>query len=215
MMASKVVRLKSGYDMPLSGLGLWKVPNEVCADLVYGAIKVGYRLFDTAPDYGNEYEAGDGINRAIDEGLVKREDLFVVSKLWNTFHKPDYVKPALERSLYDMRLDYVDMYMTHYPVALRYKDGNKIHYPTGWLHDFNGAINMEPDDTVTYEQTWGAMEDLVDEGLVGSLGSCNIGMLKVADILKFSTKPLSAIQVEMHPFLTQENLLKFCNRSGV
>ena len=71
--------------MPLVGFGLWKVNNDTCADTVYNAIKVGYRLFDGACDYGNEVEAGQGVKRALDEGIVKREELFIVSKLWNSF----------------------------------------------------------------------------------------------------------------------------------
>ena len=81
--------------MPTVGLGLWKIPNEKTADVTYSAIEAGYRLLDSACDYGNEKESGEGIRRAIDTGLVKREELFVVSKLWNTFRKPENVKIGL------------------------------------------------------------------------------------------------------------------------
>ena len=88
-MTAKVptVTLASGQQMPQVGFGLWKVPAEICADTVYNAVKAGYRLFDGAWDYGNEREAGAGIKRAIEEGIVKREDLFITTKLWNTYHQ--------------------------------------------------------------------------------------------------------------------------------
>jgi D-xylose reductase len=106
--------------MPLVGMGLWKVPNAVCADAVYEAIKAGYRLLDGASDYGNEVEAGQGVARAIREGIVKREELFIVSKLWNTYHAEEHVDPACRRSLQDWGLDYFDLYLIHFPIALKY-----------------------------------------------------------------------------------------------
>ena len=106
--------------MPLVGMGLWKVPTSVCADSVYAAIKSGYRLFDGASDYGNEVECGRGIARAIQDGLVRREDLFITSKLWNTFHAAEHVAPACERSLSDWGLAYFDLYLVHFPIALKY-----------------------------------------------------------------------------------------------
>jgi len=101
-------------------MGLWKVPNPVCADSVYSAIKSGYRLFDGASDYGNEVECGQGIARAIKEGLVKREELFITSKLWNSFHAEEHVLPACQRSLSDWGLQSFDLYLVHFPIALKY-----------------------------------------------------------------------------------------------
>lgn len=90
--------------MPVVGFGCWKIGKDVCADSVYNAIKAGYRTLDEACDYGNEKEAGEGIKRAIDEGIVKREDLFVTSKLWNTYHRKEHVKAACVKSLEDLGL---------------------------------------------------------------------------------------------------------------
>ena len=92
--ACSKLELRGGALMPQVGLGLWKLAKEVCADQVYNAIKCGYRLLDGACDYGNEKEVGAGIKKALDEGICKREDLFVVSKLWNTFHRPEHVEAA-------------------------------------------------------------------------------------------------------------------------
>lgn len=142
--------LNTGDKMPQAGLGLWKIPKDVCAQAVYDAIKSGYRLLDSASDYGNEEQTGEGITRAINDGLVKREDLFIVSKLWNTFHQPEHVKPALQRSLKDLQVDYLDLYLIHFPISLKYVDP-AVRYPPEWIHDPQGENpRMEPDHTVTY-----------------------------------------------------------------
>ena len=98
--------------MPTVGFGLWKVNNDTCADQVYNAIKTGYRCFDGACDYGNEVEAGQSVARAIKEGLVKREDLFIVSKLWNTFHDGDKVEPIARKQLEDLGIEYFDLFLS-------------------------------------------------------------------------------------------------------
>jgi D-xylose reductase len=129
-MPNITLTLNNGKKMPLVGHGLWKIPNEKTADHVYNAIKAGYRLFDGAcgashlrfqesfahstSDYGNEIEAGQGVARAIKDGLVKREELFIVSKLWNTFHERERVEEACLKSLADWGLDYLDLYIMHF-----------------------------------------------------------------------------------------------------
>lgn len=99
--------------------------------VVYEAIKAGYRTIDCAACYGNEVEVGRGINRALSENIVKREDLWVTSKLWNTFHRKEYVKPAIERTLKDLGLDYLDLYLVHWPIPLKYVDPS-VAYPTNF-----------------------------------------------------------------------------------
>ena len=108
----KDLALFTGSTMPAVGFGCWKVPKEKTAECVYTAIKQGYRLLDEACDYGNEKECGEGIKKAIDDGLIKREELFVTSKLWNTFHKKEHVKPAFQRTLSDLGLEYLDLYQS-------------------------------------------------------------------------------------------------------
>lgn len=120
MTATTTVKLQSGDAMPLTGLGLWKVPTDVAADQVYNAIKVGYRLLDGAADYANEKECGAGVARALAEGIVDRKDLFIVSKLWNTNHAATHVEPACRKSLADWGLEYFDLYLIHMPIPLAY-----------------------------------------------------------------------------------------------
>jgi len=109
--------LNTGDKLPSLGLGLWKMPADSCTDIVYNAIKNGYRLLDSACDYGNEDKTGAGIKKALDEGVCSREDLFVVSKLWNTFHRPEHVKLACQKSMADLGVDYLDLYLIHFPIA--------------------------------------------------------------------------------------------------
>ena len=114
--------LSSGSKMPLIGLGLWKAEQGSVADVVEQAIQIGYRHFDSASDYGNEAQTGEGLKRAISSGIVKREELFVTSKLWCTDHAKEHVQPALERILKDLQLDYLDLFLIHFPISLEYVD---------------------------------------------------------------------------------------------
>ena len=108
--------------MPAVGLGLWKIDPANVAQAVYAAIEAGYRHLDSAADYGNEAQVGDGIARAIADGLCSREELWVTSKLWNTYHRPEHVPTACQRSLDDLGLEYFDLYLVHFPIALKYVD---------------------------------------------------------------------------------------------
>lgn len=103
----------SGDKMPLIGFGCWKVDPIDAPETIYNAIKVGYRLIDSASNYKNEEAIGKGIAMAIKEGIVKREDLFITTKLWSTYHKKENVRPALEKQLEHLGLDYVDMFLVH------------------------------------------------------------------------------------------------------
>jgi diketogulonate reductase-like aldo/keto reductase len=145
--------------MPLIGLGTWKVEKELCADVVYNAIKVGYRCIDEAMVYGNEKEAGAGIKKAIDEGIVKREDLFVTSKLWNTYHKKEHVEPAIKKTLEDLGLDYVDLYLIHFPVSLKFVPFEDMPNGREWEFDPANGVRMT-EEPCPLSETWAAMEEL-------------------------------------------------------
>lgn len=135
--------------MPCVGYGCWKVPKDVLPECAYQAIKAGYRLFDEACDYGNEKECGQGIKRAIDEGLVKREDLWITSKLWNTYHRKEHVKAACKKSLEDLGLEYLDLYLIHFPIPLKFVPF-ETRYPPEWSHDPNGENPKMEEDNVSY-----------------------------------------------------------------
>ena len=206
--------LNTGSAMPLVGLGLWKIGREVVADAVVEAIRAGYRHLDSACDYGNEKEVGIGIRRAIDEGLCTREELWITSKLWNTFHAKEHVRPALERSLEDLGLDYLDLYLVHFPIALAHVPF-ETRYPPEWVHDPDAEVPTMRESNVPLEETWHAMEALVARELVHAVGVCNYNVALLRDLLNYARIPPAVLQVECHPYLTQERLLRFCREQDV
>ncbi|KAF2187233.1 Aldo/keto reductase [Zopfia rhizophila CBS 207.26] len=206
-----VINLNDGNKMPQVGFGLWKVANETCADVVYSAIKDGYRLFDGACDYGNEVEAGQGVARAIKEGIVKREDLFIVSKLWNSFHDPEQVEPIAKKQLADWGVDYFDIYYVHFPVSLRYV-APEVRYPPGWYVDGDSKVEH---GTASLESTWKAMEELKKKGLAKSIGVSNYTGALLLDLFTYATIKPAVLQIEHHPYLVQQNLLDLAKQHGI
>jgi D-xylose reductase len=200
--------------LPAVGLGLWKVERSTTAGIVEHAIRLGYRHLDSASDYGNEAEAGEGIARALAGGVCRRDDLWVTSKLWNTYHEPQHVRPALERSLRDLQLDYLDLYLVHFPIALEFVPF-ETRYPPGWFFDPDVAEPAMRDAKVPLADTWAGLEQLVDAGLVRRIGVSNYGVALLRDLLAGARIPPAVLQVEMHPLLAQEKLLRFCRENGV
>lgn len=121
--------MPNGIKLPKVGYGCWKVENAKCADMVYTAIKAGYRLIDEASCYENEIEAGQGIKKAIDEGICTRAELFVTSKLWCNYHKKEHVKLALQKTLKDLGLEYLDLFLIHFPISVKYIPIEERYHP--------------------------------------------------------------------------------------
>ena len=204
--------LNSGDPMPSIGLGCWKIPKNQCSDVVYQAIKTGYRCIDEASDYGNEVECGAGIKQALSEGLVKREDLWITSKLWNTYHRKEHVKAACLRSLKDLGLEYLDLYLIHFPISQKYVPF-ETRYPPEWLYD--DVCKKIIEDPVPIRETWEAMEELVQQGLVRNIGVCNFGVSLLRDVLSYAKIKPAVLQVELHPYNTQDKLVRFCREKGI
>lgn len=192
----KKLDLNNGTKMPMMGFGCWKVPNNKCCESIYNAIKAGYRTIDEACDYGNEKEAGEGIKKAIDEGICKREDLFITSKLWNTYHRKEHVKMACKKSMEDLGVEYLDLYLIHFPISLKFVPFDVL-YPPEWI-DLSEMKMVE--DPVPYRETWEAMEELVAEGLVKTIGVCNIGTTMLRDVLTYAKVKPAVLQIEVHPY---------------
>ena len=178
-------------EMPMVGLGTWKIEKPAAADIVQKAVEVGYRHFDCACDYGNESQVGDGLQRAMESGTANREDLWITSKLWNTYLAPEHVLPALKRTLSDLKLDYLDLYLVHFPIATKFVPFED-RYPPEWFFDPSAAEpKMEPAD-VSIRETWEAMEELHRSGLVKNIGVCNFGCSLIRDLLSYaSIRPAS------------------------
>jgi D-xylose reductase len=181
------------------------------APLVSLQLKVPLRAqSDVNLDYGNEKEVGQGIARAIKDGLVKREDLFVVSKLWNTFHDGDKVEPIARKQLEDLGIEYFDLFLIHFPVALKYVDPAE-RYPPGWANA-DGKIEYSK---ATIQETWQAMESLVDKKLARSIGISNFSAQLIMDLLRHARIRPAALQIEHHPYLQQKELVKFVQGEGI
>lgn len=197
--------------MPLVGFGCWKVDNATAADQIYEAIKAGYRLFDGAEDYGNEKEVGEGIRRAIADKLVTREELFVVSKLWNLYHSPANVSTALKRTLDDLGLEYVDLFYIHFPIAFKFVPLEEK-YPPGFYCGDGDKFHYE---NVPLLDTWRALEAMVDEGLVRLIGISNFTGPLVQDLLRGARIRPAALQIEHHPYLVQQRLVEYVQSEGI
>ena len=201
-------------SMPVVGLGLWKIDPANVAQAVYDAIKAGYRHLDSAADYGNEAEVGEGIKRAIDDGLCTREALWVTSKLWNTFHREEHVAAACRKSLDDLGLDYFDLYLVHFPIALKYVDFAD-RYPPEWLFDPSAEAPTMQRDLVPLSETWSAMERLVDDVLARHIGVCNYNTGLLHDLMSYARIKPAMLQIESHPYLTQEALIRTAQEYGM
>lgn len=206
------IRLNSGYDMPVIGLGTYESTSGDAERAVKDAIDAGYRHIDTAFLYGNEVEVGNAIREKIDEGVIKREDIFVTTKLWSTFHDPEYVEKAFQRSFDNLNLEYIDLYLIHNPIAYRRVVKN-IRLPNDDVNAFHFFPVDKDGKTQTvdidYLDTWRAMEKLVESGRVRSIGISNFNSEQTERVLSNAKILPVTNQVECHPNLNQRKLIEF------
>lgn len=200
-MAAPLITLKNGTQIPHLGLGTWLSKPEEITEIVKYSIDIGYRLIDCAWVYGNEKEIGEGIQEKITDGTVKREDLCITTKLWNTFHEQENVVNACKESLKNLGLDYVDVYLVHWPCAQKNTGIFDSKLP------FDGAVNMEYD----YLLTWKGMEECYELGLAKNIGVANFNSNQVQRIMSYANIKPVIIQIEVNPLLLQKNLVKVCH----
>ncbi len=200
----KTLKFSNGDQMPILGLGTWKsAPGEVYA-AVREAIRIGYRHIDCALVYGNEPEIGHALRDAIDEGQVTRKELWITSKLWNNSHGRDNIPAAIGKSLQDLGLAYLDLYLIHWPIPLR--PGSV--FPTT-------AADFLPPAEAPIQSTWEGMEAAVNTGLTRHIGVSNFTVKKLRDIIGHCKIKPEVDQVEMHPLLQQPELVRFCASEGI
>lgn len=162
---------------------------------------------NTCSVYENEKECGQGVARAIKDGLVKREDLFIVSKLWNNYHDPAVIEPTVRRQLSDWGIEYFDLFHMHFPVSLKYVDPAK-QYPAP-----DGPVF--PQGGVPVHKAWQALESVQRKGLVKALGVCNFNGGLLYDLFNYAEVKPVAFQIEHHPYLTQQRLVKYAQDRGL
>uniref|UniRef100_V5GT06 1,5-anhydro-D-fructose reductase n=1 Tax=Anoplophora glabripennis TaxID=217634 RepID=V5GT06_ANOGL len=200
---SKFRKLNNGNTIPTIGLGTYKSkPGEVEEAVKY-AIDIGYRHFDCAWFYANEKEVGDALQAKLHEGVVKREELFVVTKLWNNFHEKKNVVPMLRESLKSLQLEYVDLFLIHWPFGFKETaDG----LPTDGTASYSD---------VDYLETWEGMEECVKSGLTKSIGISNFNKEQVARLVNNCRIKPVVNQVEVNPNINQKELIQFCKERDI
>ena len=202
-------RIQLGHGsgaIPVAGFGTL-IPNLVeTKQAVKTALEVGFRHLDCAERYGNEEAVGDAMREAFEAGTVQREDVFVTTKLWNTNHRPERVRPAFDASRRRLQVDYVDCYLIHTPFAFQPGDDQDP-------RDERGRAIY--DKGVTLVQTWRALERLVDDGPCRSIGLSDVSLEKLREIVAVARITPAVVQVESHPYLPEWELLDFCREHGI
>ena len=200
----KEYSLPGGQRIPALGLGTWKsAPGAVYA-AVREALACGYRHIDCAPIYQNEPEVGKAVAEALAGGTLARQDLWLTSKLWNNAHSPEQVRPALEKTLEDLQVTFLDLYLIHWPVLFK----------PDVLFARRGEEYL-PLDAIPISETWKALEDCVAKGLVRNIGVCNFSIKKLDALCSQATICPVINQIELHPYLQQQQMLDYCQEHDI
>ena len=200
----ETLKFANSDQMPILGLGTWKsTPGEVYK-AVKEALRVGYRHIDCAPIYGNEAEVGQALADSFKEGVTSRDKVWITSKLWNNSHAPEDVLPSLEKTLSDLQIDSLNLYLIHWPVVLRKE--------VLFLESVNDLIAL---DDLPISETWAVMEAMVEKGLCNHIGVSNFSVAKLKELLETSKLMPEMNQIELHPYLQQPAMLEFCKANSI
>jgi diketogulonate reductase-like aldo/keto reductase len=199
--------LNTGGRMPMIGLGTWNADRDKVDQAIdYAISECGYRQLDCAAVYHNEKEIGESLGKIFAGGKIKREEVFITSKLWNHAHAKENVAAACKDTLQDLKLEYLDLYLVHWGVAV----SKMAKYSE--LVDEDGFLITEK---VPMQETWVAMEDLKKSGLVKNIGVANFTAPMIIDLLSYARVIPVVNQIELHPYLQQTALVEFCQYKGI
>lgn len=193
----KTLRLYTGSLMPMTGLGTWESPKGEVYGAVQAALNAGSRHLDCAAIYFNEKEVGEALSDWLAKSGVPRSQVWVTSKLWNDRRRPADVREALEQTLADLRVSYLDLYLIHWPVV--------------WARN----SLMKPDAGASLREAWQTLEQLVDEGKVKNIGVSNYNENELGELLNYARIKPAVNQIELHPRLPQDSLVSYCQRNGI
>lgn len=200
----ETLKFKNGDEMPAIGLGTWKSDKGVVEEAVKTALNNGYRHVDCAATYGNEAEIGNAFKSVFSKGKIKREDVWITSKLWNDSHQKEHVIPALKKTLKDLQVSYLDLYLIHWPVAFKHGVG----FPSG----DDDYLSLEE---VPIIETWNELIKAKEQGLVKHIGVSNFSEKKLNDLMAKTNEIPEMNQVELHPYLQQPDLIQFCQENNI
>ncbi|GAB6193692.1 aldo/keto reductase [Desulfocastanea catecholica] len=200
----KYLPITDKVTLPALGLGTWKSSNGEAGRAVAEALEIGYRHIDCASIYQNQKEIGTALAGALTIGQVKREELWITSKLWNNAHAHKHVQPALERTLKDLQLDYLDLYLIHWPV----------HFQQNIVFPKRPEEYLAP-EAIPLMETWQAMEKMVKKGLCRYIGVCNFNLSRLIDLKGQAHIQPVMNQIELHPYLQQVKMLEYCKKNQV
>src|SRR4051812_31468234 len=198
--------LNTGSAIPALGFGTLIPDSADTRNAVVAALEVGFRQFDCAERYRNETVVGEVLQRIFKEGKVNREEVFIGTKLWNTNHRPERVKPAFEASLRRLQLDYADLYLVHTPFAFKPGDDQEP-------RSTNGKVLY--DEGVTLLDTWRAMEGLMDTGRCKAIGLSDVSLETLQEIFESARIKPAVVHVESHPYLPRWDLLAYCKEHKI
>lgn len=200
----KTLEFANGDQMPIIGLGTWKSTSSDIYEVVNDALRFGYRHIDCAAIYGNEKGVGQALTNSFNAGAVKRDEVWITSKLWNNAHAPEDVQPTLEKTLSDLNLEYLDLYLMHWPIAYK----KHVQYHTS-------AEDFIPIDELPISDTWKEMEKMVGKGLCKHIGVSNFSIKKLDALLKTAKIKPEMNQIELHPYLQQPAMVEFCKSNSI
>ncbi|KAM3719149.1 Aldo-keto reductase family 1 member [Dirofilaria immitis] len=203
---ASVVRLNSGHYIPYVGLGTWLSQPGQVGNAVKIALNNGYRHIDCAHVYQNQVEVGKALSEAFEKGNVKRDDIFVTSKIWNTFHSYEMAKKSIDMLLNELRLHYLDLCLIHWPQG--YEESGELFPKRPDSEKFKYS-------NIDYLDTWRAMEEYVRLGKIRSIGLSNFNHKQILRVINNCTIKPDVLQVELHPYFQQRKLHNFCQEHGI